>query len=142
MQKVLKMIPKLLSWGAFGSTLGIENDSKVYNILVLGTSLCTPISEGLLARIVAETGSKLHVRNSVWTAPARADPMLTILRQTCPATTDFKDFGVVLGAKSSHLGHFGLTMTLKWIRSGKTHRKSMGPRQNPGHVRAKSLLTG
>ena len=73
---------------------------------------CTPISEGLLARIVAETGSKLYVRNSVWTAPVRADRMLAILRKTCPGNTFLNDFGVVLGTKSSHLGHFGFTMAL------------------------------
>ena len=61
---------------------------------------------------MAETGSKLYVRNSVWTAPARADRMLAVLRKTCPGTTFFKDFGVVLGAKSSNLAHFALMMAL------------------------------
>ena len=58
-----------------------------------------PISEGLLARIVDETGSELDVRNSVWTARARADRMLAVLRKTCPGTTFLKDFDVVLAAK-------------------------------------------
>ena len=67
----------------------------------LAQVFCTPISEGLLARIVDETGSELDVRNSVWTAPARADRMLAVLRKTCPGGTFLKDFNVVLGAKSS-----------------------------------------
>ena len=39
MQKVLEMIPKWSPGGAFGSTLGTENDPKAYKILVLGTSI-------------------------------------------------------------------------------------------------------
>ena len=61
---------------------------------------------------MAETGLELHVRNSVWTAPARADRMLAVLQKSRSWTTFLKDFGVLLGAKSSHLGHFGLTMAL------------------------------
>ena len=61
---------------------------------------------------MAETCSKLHVRNNVWTAPARADRMLAVLQKTYPGTTFLKDFGVILGAKSSHLGHFGPPMAL------------------------------
>ena len=38
--------------------------------------------------------------------------MLAILQKTCPGTTFFKYFGVLLGAKSSHLDHFGLAMAL------------------------------
>jgi len=60
----------------------------------------TPISEGLLARIVDETGSELDVRNSVWTAPARADRILAVLRKTCSGATFLEDFDVVLAAKS------------------------------------------
>ena len=65
-----------------------------------------------MARIVAETCSKLHVRNSVWTAPARADRMLAFLQKTRPDTPFFKDFDVFLGAKSRHLDHFALAMAL------------------------------
>ena len=61
---------------------------------------------------MAEPKSKLHVRNSVRTAPARADRMLAVLRKTCPGGTFLKDFDVVLGAKSSYLGYFGLAMAL------------------------------
>ena len=61
---------------------------------------------------MAETGTKLYGRNNVWTAPARADRMLAVLRKTCAGTTFFKDFGVVLGAKSSNLAHFALMMAL------------------------------
>ena len=53
---------------------------------------------------MAETCSKLHVRNSVWTAPARADRMLAVLRTNRPATTFIRDFGCRFGAKSSHVG--------------------------------------
>ena len=67
----------------------------------LSQVFCTPISEGLLARIVDETGSELDVRNSVWIAPARADRILAVLRKTCPGGTFLQDFDVVLGAKSS-----------------------------------------
>jgi hypothetical protein len=63
-----------------------------------------PILEGLLARIVAETGSELHDRNNVWTAPARADRMLVVCKKNRPGNTFLNNFGVVLGAKSSHLG--------------------------------------
>ena len=59
-----------------------------------------------------ETGSELEVRNSVWTAPARADRMLAVLRKACPGGTFLKDFGVGLVSKWTHLGHFGLTMAL------------------------------
>ena len=38
--------------------------------------------------------------------------MLAVLRKSCPGTTFFKDFGVDLGAKSSNLLHFALTMAL------------------------------
>ena len=38
--------------------------------------------------------------------------MLAVLRKNCPGTTFFKDFGVDLGAKSSNLLHFALTMAL------------------------------
>ena len=38
--------------------------------------------------------------------------MLTVFQKTHPGTTFLKDFGVILGAKSSHLGHFGLPMAL------------------------------
>ena len=72
---------------------------------------------GLLARIVAETGSELHDRNNVWTAPARAERMLAFLRKSLPVTTFFKDFDFVLSAKSTYLGHFGLTMAL-WFAAG------------------------
>ena len=61
---------------------------------------------------MAETGSELHDRNSVWTAPARADRMLAVLRESRLITTFFKDFGLILSAKSTNLGHFGLTMAL------------------------------
>ena len=61
---------------------------------------------------MAETGTELHDRNSVWTAPARADRMLAVLRESRPIATFFNDFGFFLGAKSTHLGHFGLTMAL------------------------------
>ena len=39
MQKVLKMIPKWSPRGAFGSSLGIENDPKAYKIFVFGISI-------------------------------------------------------------------------------------------------------
>ena len=55
----------------------------------LAQVVCTPISEGLLARIVAETGSELHDGNSVWTAPARTDRMLAVLRKKLPEHTFF-----------------------------------------------------
>ena len=38
--------------------------------------------------------------------------MLTVFQKTYPGTTFLKDFGVILGAKSSHLGHFGPPMAL------------------------------
>ena len=59
-----------------------------------------------------DTGSELDVRNNVWTAPARADRMLAVLRKTCPGATFLKDFDVDLGAKWSHVGDFGGTMAL------------------------------
>ena len=59
-----------------------------------------------------ESSSEVEVRNSVWTAPARADRMLTVFKKTHPGTTFLKDFAVILGAKARHLGHFGLPMAL------------------------------
>ena len=38
--------------------------------------------------------------------------MLTVFTKTHPGTTFLKDFAVILGAKSSHLGHFELPMAL------------------------------
>ena len=38
--------------------------------------------------------------------------MLAVLRESRPIATFFKDFGLLLGAKSNHLGHFGFTMAL------------------------------
>ena len=80
---------------------------------------CTPISEGILARIVAETGPKLHGRNNVWTAPARADRMLAVLRKTCPGTTFFKRFWRRFGCQIEQLGspcgHDG-TFFRRWVR--------------------------
>ena len=105
-------MPKWSPGGAFGSTLATQNDPKRTKYQYLAQVFCTPISEGLLARIVDEPGSELDVRNSVWTAPARADRMLAVLRKTCPGTTFFKDFGVVLGAKSSNLAHLAVMMAL------------------------------
>ena len=67
----------------------------------LAQVFCTPISEGLLARIVDETSSEVEVRNSVWTAPARADRMLAVLRKNLPGAKFLKDFDVVLGAKAT-----------------------------------------
>ena len=76
---------------------------------------CTPISGCLLARIVAETGSELHDRNSVSTAPARADRMSAVLQKTHPGATFFVDFDIVLDTKLPHLGHFGFTMSLFFV---------------------------
>ena len=89
-----------------------KHPPKRTKYLYLAQVFCTPISEGLLARIVDETGSELNVRNNVWTAPAQADRMLAVLRKTCPGTTFSKDFDVVVGAKSGYLGHFGCTVAL------------------------------
>ena len=102
----------MVAQGTFGSTLGTENYPKAYKIFDLAQVFCTSISEGLLARIVDETGSELDVRNSVWTAPARADRIFAVLRKTCPGATFLNDFDVVLAAKSSYLGHFGCTVAL------------------------------
>ena len=95
------MIPKWSSGGGFGSTLGTEMTPKRTKYQYLSQVFGTPLSEGVLARIVDETGSELELKNSVWTAPARADRMLAVLRKTCPGATFLKDFDVVLGAKST-----------------------------------------
>ena len=84
-----------------GAPWAPKTTPKRTKYLYLAQVFCTPISEGLLARIVDETGSELDVRNSVWTAPARADRMLAVLRKTCPGATFLKDLDVVLGAASS-----------------------------------------
>ena len=55
---------------------------------------------------------KGHGRNSVSTAPARANRTLAVLRGTWPETTFLNDFGVDLVAKSSNLQYFALTMAL------------------------------
>ena len=78
----------------------------------LAQVFCKPVSEGLLARTVDQTGSELDVWNSVRTAPARADRMLAVSRKTWPGTTFLKDFDVFLGAKSSYLDYFGCTVAL------------------------------
>ena len=51
-------------------------------------------------------------RNSVSTAPARANRTLAVLRETWPETTFLKNFGVDLVAKSSNLRYFALSMAL------------------------------
>ena len=104
---------------------------------------CTAISEGLLARIVAETCSKLHVRNSVWTAPARADRMLTVFQKTHPGTTFLKDFGVILGAESRYFGDFWAddgTFFRRWVRSRCQGYGTVGPQpQLTSSQRSKSI---
>ncbi len=84
-----------------GAPWAPKTTPKRTKYLYLAQVFGTPISKGLLARIVDETGSELDVRNSVWTAPARADRILAVLRKACPGATFFKDFDVVLAAKSS-----------------------------------------
>ena len=61
-----------------------------------------------------------RVRNSVWTAPARVDRMLTVFLKTHPGTTFWKDFGVILGAESRYFGNFWAddgTFFRRWVRS-------------------------
>ena len=104
---------------------------------------CTAISEGLLARIVAETCSKLHVRNSVWTAPARADRMLTVFPKTHPGATFLKNFGVILGDESRYFGDFGAddgTFFRRWVRSRCQGYGIVGPQpQLTSSQRSKSI---
>ena len=92
---------------------------------------------------MAETCSKLHVRNSVWTAPARADRMLTVFQKTHPGTTFLKDFGVILGAKSRYFGDFWAgdgTFFRRWVRSRCQGYGTVGPQpQLTSSQRSKSI---
>ena len=69
---------------------------------------------------MAETGSELHDKNHVWTAPARADRMLAVLQKSRLINIFFNDFGPAFGLQIDLLGslwaHDG-TFFRRWVRS-------------------------